>query len=506
MKFSALFFIFFVLSLFPFHLLFSQNESVEKTTIDYRLEAFGSIAYQSTTPFWMHNNTGGIVPLEANHLVLRGQVSGIHRLSKDFRFEAGVDLAGTSNGITGSTGTNRPGAVLQQLYASVVFQALQLKTGMKEEYHSVLDKSLSSGDFVFSTNARPMPKVDLQISEFTPIPYTKSYLQFKGNFAVGRFIDDAYIRAVKAPAATYTQRVLLHHKSAFFAFRDPSEKIPLRLIIGIEDCAQWGGWNSREGNMPQSLNDFFRIITGAGGGEDAPEGEQINRLGNHLGTYTFKLEYSFPSLELAAYKQHYFEDNSGMEYANWRDGNWGIECSFSKQSFLKKIVLEYIQTTNQSGPFHFPFHKEFPPGLKVRIGGGESYYNHGYYTSGWSHFGHAIGNPLFTSPEYNRDGRLGFKNNRIKALHGGLKGSFFSGFSYRILGTATYGYGTMSKPFLKRLSGLSGLLECNYICPKNNGWEFGIQLAVDKGSIYENNIGCMLRIAKKGMIIKRKKE
>jgi hypothetical protein len=191
-----------------------------------------------------------------------------------------------------------------------------------------------------------------------------------------------------------------------------------------------------------------------------------------------------------------------MEFANWRDGNWGIECSFSKQSFLKKIVLEYIQTTNQSGPFHFPFRKEFPQETKVRIGGADNYYNHGYYTSGWSHFGHAIGSPLLTSPEYNRDGMLGFKDNRIKALHGGLKGSFSSGFLYRVLGTAKYGYGRIGMPFLKRLYALSGLVECSYICPKSKGWEFGIQFAVDKGSIYDNNIGCLFRIAKTGKVVK----
>ena len=140
--------------------------------------------------------------------------------------------------------------------------------------------------------------------------------------------------------------------------------------------------------------------------------------------------------------------------------------------------------------------------MKFRIGGSDGYYNHGYYTNGWSHFGHAIGNPLLTSPEYNRDGTLRFKNNRIKAVHGGLKGTFFPGFSYRILGTAAYGYGVMRKPFLKRIEGLFGLLECSYTYPKSGNWELGIQIAADKGSFYGNNIGFLLKIAKTGTIIK----
>jgi hypothetical protein len=282
-------------------------------------------------------------------------------------------------------------------------------------------------------------------------------------------------------------------------FREPSKKIPLYLILGLEDCAQWGGWNSNPdyGNMPKSFKDFLRIITGASGGEDAPDGEQINRLGDHLGTYSFKLGYKFSGLDFAVYKQHFFTDNSGVEYANWRDGNWGFECSFLKWELLKKVVFEHVYTMDQSGPFHFPL-GIVPPSLHARIGGGDSYYNHGIYTTGWSYFGRAIGNPLITSPEYNTDGDLGFKDNRIKAFHLGLEGSLSSAFSYRILGTDMYGYGTQARPFLKRLHGFSGLVECVYNCQKWKGWELALQLSGDQGTMYGNNTGCLIRITKTG--------
>jgi len=483
--------------------LFSQNESMKKTSIDYRLETLGAIAYQSTTPFWIHNNTQGVIPLEANHALLMGSVSGYHYLKKNIRIEAGINIVGGTEGkITDSIGTSRPGAFFQQLYAAVTYRALKLTIGAKPVDHSILDRSLSSGDFSFSANARPVPEINLQIPDYITVPYTKDYLQIKGDFAFGKFMDDAYTRNVKAVKTIYAQNVLLHHKSIFFSVKEPSGKIPLRFIFGIEDCAQWGGWSSKYASLSQSTHDFFRIIAGSGGGEDAPLGEQINRLGNHLGTYSFRLGYTFLPAEFAIYKQHFFDDNSGMEYANWSDGIWGFECNFFKQSYLKKIVFEYIHTTNQSGPFHFPFHKQFPPGMKARIGGGDSYYNHGIYPSGWSYFGRAIGNPLLTSPEYNRDGTVIFKNNRIQALHGGVQGHVSPDLSYRIIGTAIYGYGTMKNPFLSRKYGISGLFECNYSFPKEKSWEIGIQLAADKGSLYGNNIGGLLRIAKTGTIIK----
>ena len=503
MKLNSPFIYFFVLlSFISSFSAFAQNEAAEKTTVDYRLETFGSAASQSTTPFWIHNNTQGIVPLEAGHAVLLGNVSGFHKVNENLRIEAGMEIAGLTTGIADSIGKSSAGAFLQQLYAAVAYRSLKLTIGRKPVDHSILDRSLSSGDFSFSPNARPIPEIHLEMPDYVTVPYTKNYLQFKFDIAFGKFMDNAYTRAVKSPNAIYAQDILLHHKSVFFSIPKLSEKIPIKVIVGVEDCAQWGGWNSYYGNLPQSFSDFFRVMIGSGGGSGATSSDQINRLGNHLGTYSVRFAYSFAPVEVALYKQHYYEDNSGMEYANWSDGIWGAECRFLKQPFLKKIVFEYIQTTNQSGPFHFPFHKVFPAGMKPRIGGGDNYYNHDEYTGGWSYFGRAIGNPLLTSPEYNRNGSLRFNNNRIRALHCGAQGNILPDLSYRIIETWMYGYGTHGAPFLKRKYGLSSMLECNYALPYGKGWEVGVQLAADKGSLYGDNIGGLIKVAKTGIIIK----
>jgi hypothetical protein len=498
--FLSFLFFFLVFSTFS---LFSQNENMEKTAIDYRIETLGSVASQPTTAFWIFNNTQGVIPLEANHALMRGHILGSHRLDRNTEIEAGIDIVGLTTGrIVDSIGTGQPHVFLQQLYVSLAYKSLKLKVGMKPVENSALDRSLSSGDFVFSPNARPIPEINLQIPNYITVPFTKEYIKFKGDFALGKFIDDSYTRAVRSTNAVYAQDVLLHHKSFFISLKDPAGKKPFNFVFGFVHCVQWGGWNLKEGHLPQSFADFFKVVVSGEGDENAPVSEQINLLGNHLGTYTVRLGYSLPAAELAVYKHHYFEDASGMEYANWPDGIWGFECSFHKQNRLEKVVFEYIQTTQQSGPFHFPFHKEFPPGMKPRIGGGDSYYNHGIYTNGWSHFGRTIGNPLITSPEYyNRDGTLGFKNNRIQAFHIGIKGNISSACSYRIIGTSMKGFGTQKRPFLKKMSGLSGLMECNYIFPKGKGWEAGIQLAIDRGTLYGNNFGGLLRVAKRGNVL-----
>lgn len=482
---------FIIICLFPGY-LFSQDKSENNNILQYKLETFASLSHDSITPFWITNNSYGVIPLESNNVYLRGSTLWKHYFNDSWRLEAEADLVLETN--------REPSFFVQQLYVSLMWKFLNLRIGSKENYHSMLNRELSSGDFCFSPNSRPIPEINLSVPEFISIPYMKNILYFRGDFAVGKFRDNNYILDFKNDKAGYSLDALLHHKSAFFLFKDPDKKFPLYLMLGIEHSVQWGGWTTHKnvGDLPNSFRDFVRVVLGKSGGEEAPDSEQINTLGNHLGTYNLKLGYLNPDLEIAAYKQHYFEDKSGMELANWRDGIWGMEATFLTVAWINKIVFEYIQTTNQSGSFLFP--SEIPiSGMNGRIGGNDNYYNNSVYSTGWSYFGRGIGNPLLTSPGYNSDGSLNFKNTRIKAWHIGLAGNFHPNLSYRILGTSIYSYGTMSTPFLSRNHAYAGLVECNYIRSDWKGWQIGVQIAGDNNMVLAGkNIGCSVKIAKVG--------
>jgi hypothetical protein len=386
------------------------------------------------------------------------------------------------------------------LYADVSYQEIHLTVGAKEQCGSMLDKNLSQGDFTYSGNARPIPEVNIHLPHFTTVPFTKAVLEFKANFAVGKSFDNDYILRTKNPNSMYATGLLWHRKSLFFKLEDPNEKIPLSFIFGLDHAAQWGGWTSHGdfGKIPDSFKDFIRIVLAKSGDENAILGDQINVLGNHGGTINVKFGYKAKDFQAFAYKQHFYDDNSGLEYANWRDGIWGGEISFLNQSFLKKVVLEYLQTTNQSGPMHF---LEYDlPGFHPRGGGNDDYYNHDFYASGWSYFGRSLGNPLLTSPEYNDDGALYFKNNRLKSIHLGMEGNVSSELSYRTLFTGMQAWGRMRFPFLERKNNFSTLIECSYKPENLNGWMVGIQLAFDKGNLYGDNFGCSLKVSRYGVI------
>jgi len=480
MKKAIVFLLFFCLSTIP---VAAQNK------IDYKAELFSSVGSGDYTPFWITGNTYGIVPLKVNNGYLRAALSWNRSLSADWSLEAGADLLAAAN--------HTSNIWVQQLYTDISFRNLKLSIGSKERYNSMLDRELSVGDFDYSGNARPIPEINFSFPRFTLVPFTKDRLLFKADFAVGKSFENNYIRETKPEGAGYSLDVLWHHKSLFFKLEDPQERFPFTLLFGLEHAVQWGGWTNYKdfGTLPGSYKDLLRVIAGKQGDANALDSDQINVLGNHQGTYNVKVAYKHKSFEAALYKQHYFDDNSGMEYANWRDGIWGIETEFHGQPYVKKVVLEYFQSTNQSGPMHF---LEYGDVQNARGGGDDDYYNHDFYYSGWSYFGRGLGNPLITSPAYNKDNALYFKNNRIKAVHLGITGSVLPVLDYRLLLTGTQSWGRMRAPFLERKDNFSFLMECNYT--KLPGWELGFQLAADNGDIYGNNWGISLKVIRKGMV------
>ena len=442
--------------------LAQEEEETDITT--YQAELSGSISSGKNTPFWMVSNRYGIVPLEANNGYLSAGVYHKRTFGKGFRWGAGLN-------VIAAVPRDR-NVFLQQVYAELGYKCLSLSVGSKERYNSLWSRRLSSGDLVQSANARPIPEVNISIPEFTTIPLTKGWLQFKGDFAVGRSFDKDYLSDFANEEQVYINNVLWHHKSLFIQIKD----------------------------TPHSLKDLIRVILGSEGGTDATASDQINVLGNHYGSYDFKLAFSRPDWRVSAYHQHYFEDKSGMIFVNGTDGLWGARLDLRRFPWLSEIVVEYLVTRDQSGSFHFI---DFDHELHSGTGGGDDdYYNNGEYTTGSSYFNRAIGSPLIPGPEYNTDGALGFQNNRVRDWHIAAAGAFSPRVSYRLLLTFMNSWGRHDTPFLSPKKNVSGLLDITYRHPRLSGWTFTATLAVDAGSMFDDNFGCELRITKRGVLKK----
>lgn len=468
----------------------AQHAPEEATS--YTAEFSGIVGGGDHAPFWAVSNQYGKMPIEANNAYLDIGLSHHQRISKNWQWGAGLSLVGVV--------PRYRNVYLQQAYAEIGYQALWLSIGSKERYTSLRNRRLSSGDLTFSANARPIPEINLSIPTFTVVPGTRGWLQVKGDFAVGRSFDESYLEDFSKKGETYNERILWHHKSLFLRIKDTHDDFPLSLTLGLQHWAQWGGTSTDPsiGEQPHSFKDFLRVFTGSKGDQQASISDQENVLGSHSGSYDIQLSYSHPAWELTAYHQHPFNDKSGMVFENGIDGLWGIEWQPKNLSWLRAVVFEYLNTRDQSGPMHFIW---FDHGKYPGVGGGnDDYYNNQEYKTGFAYFNRSIGSPLIISPEYNEDGSLGFKNNRVRDWHVGAEGSISATLDYRILFTVMNGWGRHSEPFPEKRNGTASLIGLTYKHPKLKGWQFEGAASLDTGSLPGENFGFQVKVSKRGVL------
>lgn len=465
--------------------------------LNYKIETSATLSGGEHTPFWLVANKHGLSSIRKNNAYLDAGIFRDMEKDKDFSYALGLEMVGA--------GRFTSKFFIQQAYADVRYRWLQLSVGSKERGSELKNDLLSSGGMTFSTNARPIPQVRLSIPEYTPVPFTKHWLHIKGHIAYGRFTDDDFQERFTEARSKFTKGTYYHSKAAFIKVEN--EKSPVSVELGLEMAAQFGGdcyYPNSDGTYtvvatPNKLKDFIKVFVPSGGGSDASESDQINILGNHLGSYSAAVSYRFPEWKVKAYYEHYFEDRSGMvfTYGMWKDCLAGLEVTLPTNPIATTVVGEFIYTKHQSGAFHYldGFNKPFT--------GADNYYNNGQY-AGWEHWGQGVGNPLLTAPIYNEDGTLDFKSNRVKGFHLGLNGSPTSEIDYRVLVSVVKHWGTYGVPFRTIRRNKNGLLEVTYKPERINGWSFTLAGAVDGGNMLGNSWGGMLTIRKTGLIGKNR--
>lgn len=424
------------------------------------------------TPLWQVSNQHGLSSINNNTYVRGGAF--YKDTIRSWKLEGGVDLA-VAAGFTSTF-------IVQQAYADIRYKWMGIWAGSKELNSNLLNQQLSSGGVVWSGNSRPIPQIGIGILDYVRIA---PGVQFKAQISYGWLTDNKYQENAVSSVNSYVKNVKLHHKSFYFRFGRPDKHWLFDMGMRMDD--QFGGYairGIREGDLGNGWKDYLKALIP----QNAGEGEYFD--GNYLGSEHFKLTYKNKDLSLSAYLENYFDDFSGMGKLNGMDGLWGIEYKSNKQQAINGIVLEYYQSTNQSGPMH---------GLDFSIvektGGADNYYNHVIY-SGWSHWGMTMANPLIASPIYNKDGDLAFLYNRVKAIHLGWSGDISSEWTYRAKLSFNRTWGTPFKPIPEILENFSTFAEFRYVPRQLQGWSFCSSAAFDTGGIYGDNVGFQLKVHK----------
>ena len=181
------------------------HEPLAETSIYRTYYSVGMIANAGNSklaPYYISSNNGGNITQQYSALM---NVSLVHNTdpSKRFAWGAGVEVWG---GYASSAGYQRyvgngqfnvqkqhPARVwVQQAYLTAKYRSIFAMAGQAYKYSPIVTE-LSSGDLVWSINFRPPVGLRAGFINFQNIPFTKGWVQIKGEFGYFRQFDDKWL-------------------------------------------------------------------------------------------------------------------------------------------------------------------------------------------------------------------------------------------------------------------------------------------------------------------------
>ena len=441
---------------------------------DFRLSQTSAVSSGKDLPFWMTSNQNGVYALHnSSYFLLQ---AGINRsLDRDTLKKWGYTYG--ANMVYGIAGTSdfHP----NEYWLGFRFHQLILKAGAQSDPIIYGGLSSTNGNMYRSRNARPIPGLALSTNGYIPFLFAKKWFSWRFLYEEGILKDKQFVTNAH-----------LHHKNLHLrAALSPS----LSLSVGLEHYVFWGGFSPKYGQLPE-WSQYLRYVFGLSGGEGATLNDQMYAAGNQLGSYNLELKKEWQSLNASFYWNHLYDDRSGREFANMPDGLWGIHLAKKNRSaFITDVVYEYMNTRNQSGSIgpHLAPTPENPNRMTGR--GLDDYFNHGIYTSGYTHYQRMMGTPLFV-PTISPDGiSKGFERVKMWMHHLGISGALGGDFYWKSLTTWSCNFENYKLVNNNPLDEFSFLTEFSY-----NGTKLPFivktGIAGDYGKRFENSIGGYLEV------------
>jgi len=481
-----------------------------KTKITYDLATEAAVGTGDYTAFQLVSNRHHVLGTRSNTAYMRGAVNIEHSLGKDLALSGAVDVIASAHA--------DHKAYLQQCFANLSYQTFYIEIGTREEKLAIRNNQLSSGSFVKGTNAKPFAQLHIGTKDFWNLPYTKGWIQVHFDGGYGRYLDsnyreEAFYRGV-TPSGTninvkYATGIWMHQKHLYIR-TNPTKRF--FAMAGMEHAVQFGGTAYKyniEGelvkkNKSTDLKACFDVFLPFGDSNYAEHDAMEDWIfGNHVGMMTVQFGWNINKNHLLqAYVDNPFEDGSGIRKGNGWDGLWGLEYTnkLPGVQHVRGAVVEYFQTTNQSGPLHwdsrdYPQLKNSP--IDDYVTGNDEYYNHTCYDS-YTHYGMTPGTPLIASPIYNKDGYTAYRDNRVKAWHVGVNGEITEHLSYLVKGSYREGWGTYDMPLPTKHHSFDAMVQGIYT---SGPWQFSAAYAFDKGNIYGDNSTFDIKIGYHGKIL-----
>lgn len=423
--------------------IIAQNTGFEGT-----IETAILYASESKLPFWFYTNKHQKIGENTN---ISGLVEGSYTLAISPK-----DTLKVKGGYFYRDGFQDKLA-RKELYATYTNNWLQVVAGSKATPEIGHGLSVTNRNVLQSQNARALPGLLLKAPKMQPLLKNISFDWGIGHYFLNdnRYVDNTWV----------------HYKTLGLKYQWNSKN----AIVGrIRHFAQWAGNSPEFGDLPDDAAAFFDVFTARLPSDTSVDNENINALGNHLGSYFLGYTYQTDQFILELYHDHLFEDGSGTRLANFPDGVWGIQVSFPSNKIQSSILYEFITTQDQSSS---------------TTAGRDNYFRNSVYRSGWSYDMAIIGVPFITYDTTIQPGLPNISpitNNWLQAHHIGFFATLDS-WAAKVKASYIKNMGTITDPFIPIEKRVNTYLNVSYTFDR---WGIiSIQTGVDTSSIESTTIG-----------------
>lgn len=394
------------------------------SNVKYQGEVGTYLSTSNITPFWLRSNQYGIIPTSPPLLSLNWAA---HKEYDSTKIKEKTRKFGYGYGLNGVVNIgNMSQILLPEAYLKVRYGSFEVYVGRRKEIIGLVDTLLTSGSYIWSGNALPIPKIQISIPNYTSI-LGHGLLSIKGSFAHGWFGNQ-----------TYVKNYYLHQKSLYGRIGKPNWKI--NLYGGFNSQVQWGGYapllvndtySSQNGHLPSDFNALMGVafplpfVRKAFPPKIKLSYDSENYGGNQLGSVDFAGELKLSQVNILFYRQLPYDLGSLFSsLVNADDGLYGIALKLKKPVFtVNKITIEGFHSYNQGA-----YRSGIARLLNIKdkhFGELHGYFYHGQYQDGWRYNENIIGSPLMLDRHnetiYNNNTPLS-SFNQVKSIYLAMEG------------------------------------------------------------------------------------
>lgn len=429
--------------------VFSMSYSQKIDSIKFTSESFLSASNFGLAPMYVRSNRHGKVDLRG------GQAYQALKLELPILFK---DSSWSGSLLVENVIKDKINeSFIHQLNANLNWKAFSLNFGRKEFNTNHAFYDLSTGVLGISNNARPFPKLQFGILDFTDVPFTKGFFEVRGFIAQGWLEKDRYMSSA-----------YLHQKEAYLRM---GGKLPIKGFLGITHSVLYGGTNPQGKKAGSGWDTYKKVFFSKSGNatQAIRQGEVIGNLGDSKGVIDMggELHYKFldgifffsKSVEYAVDLPTWWGWENIYPWVAKPDHHMGGFLKINLDNFpIKAVSYEHQYSVLQHSAglpdavdSYKPFYEASGEGENFgeAYGGRTDLYNNYIYRDGWTYHDRSLGSPLILTKDVTsyfdeglNDFGAKFTSNRVDAHNIGCIVSWRENLSFKLFSTFSKNYGT----------------------------------------------------------------